>query len=171
MARSLAWGPAVAYTRELGSRSGTGKARGCHAEAGGDRQWFPRPGRGARLAVPPLCLEAAAARARPGGAGWGRRGGRRDYHGATTPRGPGATGGPHARPQMMTTGSLPRSNKRESGPRAPEAPSGHPSPKSPAAKSPHPSRLQVRAQVRGCPPRGAGSGRARLPRKTSILST
>lgn len=127
--------------RRLGSQGAIAKSEDCSLEAGGDwgAQWRDNS---------PFSPEAVAACARQGGGGVGRRRGRGDYRGATRDaQGPGASAVPtRDRKKTMTTGTFPRSNKKErllSPPRSSalpaacrEAPSGHPTQKSPAATCP-----------------------------------
>lgn len=74
--------PAVADTQGSGSDRVTDSSGAAGPKQVGAEP-FPGPGRGVRPRVPPLRREVAAAGARPVGAGWGRRGGRRDHRGAT----------------------------------------------------------------------------------------
>lgn len=117
---------------------------------------------------------------RPAPGQWGRGGG--GAEGAEITAAPPGTlrvpSGPHAGPQTMTTGSRPRSNKRESLPRAPPPPTaclggwgGGPGglqwPGAPAAASPAPT---PRASAR-LPAARRTLRRSPLPRKTSSLAS
>lgn len=114
----------------------------------GDQQRFPEP------------REGGWPRSAPGrwGRGWGGAEGAKI---TAEPRGtPRAPRGPHAGSQTMTTGSHPSSNKRSGPPRAadphcrPRGPRRPPVVEGAGGGVPRP---QPRAQVRGCPPRGARS--------------
>lgn len=162
-------GPAGAPTLEGGNRKDAGDTGSCPCPlpiADGGQTDVPSPRQGSPATGPSPQPGGCPG---PGQAKWGRGGGGAEM---TTLRlgklkAAGALGGPQARPQTMTTvirGQI----KKE--------PVTHalPAPATPAAarargglRRRRPSRLRLGAQVRGCPPRGARSGRSPLPRKTS----
>lgn len=110
----------------------------------------PSSGEGSAVAGPSPQSRVAAAGARPVGAGWGRRGGRGDYCGAT-----GDAKGPERSPRGTANDDnrqSARPNKKGVGPCAPPAP-GPPGglqwPRAPAAASPAPNPARKCKAARG----------------------
>lgn len=144
----------MANSRGLGSGGVQGSSWASPAEAGGDKTAVPSSGEGSAAAGPSPQSRVAAAGAKALGAGWGRRGGRRDSCGAT-----GDAKGPERSPRGTANddnGQSPRSNKKKPVParRRPRGPRRPPVAAGAGAGVPRP---QPGAQVQGCPPRGARS--------------
>lgn len=142
----------MACTPEPGSRRVSGKSGAApQKQVGTERGSLARGGeRGVRSLPSAPGPPRSAGRV---GAGWGRRGGRGDYRGATRDtHGPKAAGGPHARPQTMTTGVLRRSNKKAPvrlSPPPPARPAACGARSRPRRRAPAPLRASARLPAAG----------------------